>query len=211
VPQATDITALILAGGQGRRMGGVDKGLQPLHGEPLLVHTVRRLQQQTLPPARMVVNANRHLDDYAALGLPVWRDSLEGFAGPLAGFLSGLQACDTPLLLTVPCDTPGFPRDLIERLQTALAQECADMAMPVAPDEQGQSRLQPVFCLMRRTLLASLQDFLASGQRKIEAWTHQHRCARVHFDQAGDAPGAFFNTNTLAELQQLERSGVFAA
>lgn len=136
------ITALILCGGQGSRMGGVDKGLQPLHGQPLVWHVLQRLRGQSLPPATIHLSANRHLDMYAALGLPVWPDealdagpppaagapgsglsganAVAGFAGPLAGVLAGLRHCATPLLLTLPCDVPCFPASLCERLAQAL-------------------------------------------------------------------------------------------
>ncbi|MDO5625931.1 MAG: molybdenum cofactor guanylyltransferase, partial [Pseudomonadota bacterium] len=111
----TPITALLLAGGRGSRMGGVDKGLQPFNGAPLAVNALRRLQQQTLPPAAVMVNANRNLAVYASFGAPVWPDTLADFAGPLAGFLTGLERCETPLLLTLPCDVPRFPLSLCER------------------------------------------------------------------------------------------------
>lgn len=188
-------------------MGGVDKGLQPFRGLPLVQQTRLRLQQQSRVPDPIVVNANRHLETHAALGCEVWPDTLTGFAGPLAGFLTGLQRCRTPLLLTVPCDTPLFPLDLVERLQAALADEEADIAMAMAregQDPQGPLRPQPVFCLLRTGLQQSLADFMHLGGRKIDAWTAQHRCARVAFDRPQDGPNAFFNANTLQELQQLE-------
>ena len=201
------ITALILAGGRGLRMGGVDKGLQPFRGLPLVQQTRLRLQQQSRVPEPIVINANRHLDAHAALGAEVWPDTLDGFAGPLAGFLTGLQRCRTPLLLTVPCDTPLFPLDLVERLHDALVAEQADMAMVLAregQDPQGPLRPQPVFCLLRAGLQHSLADFMRQGGRKVDAWTARHRCARVAFYRPQDSPNAFFNANTLQELQQLE-------
>jgi len=198
------VTALILAGGRGSRMGGIDKGLQNFRGLPLALQTLMRLQLQSLPPQEVLINANRNLAAYESLGAAVWPDTLDGFAGPLAGFLTGLERCETPLLLTVPCDTPLFPLDLIERLHAALIEQNADLAMAAAREEDGQVRPQPVFCLLRIELLDSLVAFTQNGGRKIDAWTGQHRCAIVPFDQPQDAPEAFFNANTLEELQKLE-------
>jgi molybdenum cofactor guanylyltransferase len=198
------VTALILAGGRGSRMGGVDKGLQNFRGMPLALQTLMRLQLQSLPPQEILINANRNLAAYESLGAGVWPDTLDGFAGPLAGFLTGLERCETPLLLTVPCDTPLFPLDLIERLHAALAEQNADLAMAAAREEDGSVRPQPVFCLLRVELLDSLVAFTHQGGRKIDTWTGQHRCAIVPFDRPQDAPEAFFNANTLQELQKLE-------
>ena len=198
------VTALILAGGRGSRMGGIDKGLQNFRGLPLALQALMRLQLQSLPPQEVLINANRNLAAYESLGAAVWPDTLDGFAGPLAGFLTGLERCETPLLLTVPCDTPLLPLDLIERLHTALLDQNADLAMAAAREEDGQIRPQPVFCLLRVELLDSLVAFTQKGGRKIDAWTGQHRCAIVPFDLPEDAPEAFFNANTLEELQKLE-------
>ena len=192
-----DITGLVLAGGRGSRMGGVDKGLQAHNGMPLAMHALLRLRAQV---GGVMINANRNLGDYEAMGVPVWPDALPDYPGPLAGFLAGLEHCETPYLVTVPCDTPGFPTDLVERLAAALAQEQADIAM-AATLEDGQRQVQPVFCLLKASLRESLLQFTQSGQRKIDRWTAQHRCVEVVFDDAG----AFFNANTLAELQQLQR------
>jgi molybdopterin-guanine dinucleotide biosynthesis protein A len=199
-----NITALILAGGRGSRMGGIDKGLQNFRGLPLALQTLMRLQLQSLPPQEVLINANRNLAAYESLGAAVWPDTLDGFAGPLAGFLTGLERCETPLLLTVPCDTPLFPLDLIERLHSALTEQEADLAMAAAREEDGQIRAQPVFCLLKVDLLDSLVAFTQKGGRKIDTWTGQHRCAIVAFDRPQDTPEAFFNANTLQELQKLE-------
>lgn len=197
-----DVTGLILAGGRGSRMGGVDKGLQPHHGRPLVAHALARL----LPQVRAVmINANRNLDAYETFGVPVWPDALPDFAGPLAGFVAGLEHCETPWLVTVPCDTPAFPQDLVARLAQAAQAQGAEVAMPVT-QEDARAQPQPVFCLMRTGLLPSLVRFAAEGGRKIDRWTALHRVAAVPFDRPGDAP-AFFNANTLADLQQLEQHG----
>ena len=201
---APGITGLILAGGRGSRMGGSDKGLQNFHGLPLALQTLMRLQLQSLPLQEVLINANRNLAAYESLGVPVWPDSIDGFAGPLAGFQTGLERCETPLMLTVPCDTPLFPLDLLERLVQAMDAQDADLAMAAAPEADGTVRPQPVFCLLKTDLLESLVKFTQGGGRKIDAWTAQHRCAIVPFDLPGDSPQAFANANTLAELQQLE-------
>ncbi len=201
---AQSITALILAGGRGSRMGGIDKGLQNFRGLPMALQTLMRLQLQSLPPQDILINANRNLAAYESLGAAVWPDTLDGFAGPLAGFLTGLERCETPLLLTVPCDTPLFPLDLIERLHAAMVEEEADLAMAAAREEDGQVRPQPVFCLLKVDLLDSLVAFTHQGGRKIDAWTGQHRCAIVPFDRPQDAPEAFFNASPHEELLKLE-------
>ena len=198
-----EITGVILAGGRGSRMGGADKGLQNFNGVPLALHTLLRLQSQV---GEVMINANRNLAVYESFGAPVWPDAagLGEFPGPLAGFLTGLERCETPYLLTVPCDTPLFSEDLVARLAEAMVREDADIAVVAAPEEDGQLRAQPVFCLLRTRLLESLMLFTAGGGRKIDAWTAQHKTVLVPFNLPGDDPRAFFNANTLAELHQLE-------
>ncbi len=202
-----DITGLILAGGRGSRMGGVDKGLQNFNGIPLALHTLMRLGPQV---ESVMVNANRNLSAYESFGASVWPDASADFAGPLSGFLVGLERAETPYVLTVPCDTPRLPLDLAERLAEALVREDADIAMAAAPetDEHGitQVRTQPVFCLMKIELSESLVKFTHSGGRKIDAWTSQHKTVLVPFDTDGDDPLAFANVNTLTELQALENA-----
>lgn len=203
----SEITALVLAGGRGSRMGGVDKGLQNFNGTPLALHTVLRLQMQEGPYiGELMLNANRNLAAYEAFGAPVWPDTLSDYAGPLAGFLTGLERCETPYLLTVPCDTPLFPMDLVTRLASAFDDDTTEIAMAAAREDDGQLRAQPVFCLMRVDLLESLVAFTQTGGRKIDRWTDQHNTVLVPFDQPGDDPRAFCNTNTLAELHALEKS-----
>jgi molybdenum cofactor guanylyltransferase len=204
------ITAIILAGGKGSRMGGVDKGLQSFNGVPLALHTLMRLQmQEGGVVAETMVNANRNLAAYEAMGVSVWPDaSPDAFAGPLAGFLTGLERCETPYLLTVPCDTPLFPLDLAQRLADALEQGDFEIAMASAPenDETGhtRTRAQPVFCLMRADLMESLAKFMQGGGRKIDAWTAMHRIILVPFDRSGDNLRAFYNANTIAQLHALQ-------
>lgn len=190
-----DITGLVLAGGLGSRMGGVDKGLQLLHGVPMAEHALRRLQAQVGSTA---INANRNLGAYEAMGCPVWPDALPDHPGPLAGFLAGLARCETPYLLTVPCDSPRFPADLAARLAQALVEQQADIAM-AATFDAGAEQVEPVFCLLKRSLRGSLQTFIEGGQRKIDRWTALHHCIVVRFDDAQ----AFANANTLHELERL--------
>jgi molybdenum cofactor guanylyltransferase len=197
-----DVTGVILAGGRGSRMGGADKGLQNFRGMPLALHTLMRLGPQV---GEVMINANRNLAAYESFGVPVWPDGNSEFAGPLAGFLVGLEQCETSFLVTVPCDTPLFPQDLVERLVEGLQREGADIAMAAAREEDGQVRSQPVFSLLKRELLESLVQFTQGGGRKIDAWTAQHKTVLVPFDREGDDPSAFFNANTLAELHKLER------
>jgi molybdopterin-guanine dinucleotide biosynthesis protein A len=191
-----EVTGLVLAGGRGSRMGGVDKGLQLHRGVPLALHAMLRLAPQV---GQVMINANRNLGAYESFGVPVWPDALPDFAGPLAGFLAGLEHCETPWLVTVPCDTPDFPLDLVERLGRHAETEDAEIALAACPQD-GVQRAQPVFCLIRATLLESLVRYTHGGGRKIDRWTALHRAIEVPFDDAR----AFFNANTLAELQQLQ-------
>ncbi|MFO1219292.1 MAG: molybdenum cofactor guanylyltransferase MobA [Burkholderiaceae bacterium] len=194
-PLPRDITGLVLAGGRGSRMGGLDKGLQLLRGEPLVAHAIRRLAPQV---GAVMINANRHEQRYAEFGLPVWPDADVDYAGPLAGFLAGLAHCATPWLMTVPCDTPLMPADLVARLAAGLGTARAAIAVTEAA---GLRQRQPVFCLLRRELHDDLAAWLAAGERKIERWLARVGCAEVVFADAD----AFFNANTLAELKSLEQ------
>lgn len=194
--RAEDVTGLVLAGGRGSRMGGVDKGLQNHRGIPLALHALLRLQPQV---GALLLNANRNIGAYEALGAPVWPDPIEGFAGPLAGFLAGLEHCETPWLVTVPCDTPDFPTDLVTRLAEAADGAAADIAY-ASTFEDGREQAHPVFCLLRSSLSESLIAFLHQGGRKIDTWFAQHPAAAVRFAD----PSAFFNANTAAELAQLQ-------
>ena len=194
------ISGLVLAGGQGSRLGGIDKGLQAFEGLPLAQHALQRLAPQV---GCLMISANRNLDVYQRMGAPVWPDSpsVAGYEGPLAGFLTGLAHCETPYLVTVPCDSPRFPADLVQRLWQALQDEAADLAI-AATRRGSETQLEPVFCLMKRELQGSLQRYLQSGQRKIERWTAEHRRAEFVFDDAT----AFFNINTPDELTRLRAS-----
>jgi len=196
-PDKSLITGLILAGGRGSRMGSVDKGLQSFRGQPMVKHVIERLLPQV---GRIAVNANRNLDAYAQFGAPVWADEIEGFAGPLAGMQTGLHHCETPYMATAPCDTPFLPTDLVLRLAQALADEQADLAVASTGEGDG-FQPHPVFCLMKTSLKPHLDDFLATGRRKIDAWYATLKVATVHFDDED----AFRNINTLDELRQFEQ------
>ncbi len=191
-----------MRGGRGTRMGGVDKGLQPLHGEPLALHVLRRVAPQT---GAMLISANRHPDRYAALGAPfgatVVADTLAGFPGPLAGLLAGLRAAQTEFVLSVPCDSPRLPTDLAQRLADALETRHASIATVTTVDAHGHASLHPVFALLRTALADDLSAFLDAGERKVRAWYANHTAVEVPFADGR----AFYNANSLQELADLER------
>lgn len=191
------ITGLILAGGRGSRMGGVDKGLQAFRGTPMISHVIARLAPQV---DKLMISANQNLAAYRALSIPVWQDAMENFAGPLAGLQTGLMHCDTPYLVTAPCDSPFLPADLVARLSAALAMQDADLAVATTGND---NRRQPVFCLLKTALLPQLTQFLQEGGRKVDTWHASLKTADVHFpDEA-----AFRNINTLEDLRRFEDTG----
>jgi molybdenum cofactor guanylyltransferase len=183
-------------------MGGLDKGLQPLHGEPLAAHVLKRLAPQTGP---LIISANRHADVYAALGTPfgatVVADTLPGFPGPLAGLLAGLRAASTAFVLSAPCDSPGLPEDLAARLAEALTAHDADIATVTTVNSDGITSIHPVFALLRVALADDLSAFLDAGERKVRAWYARHKTVEVAFSNER----AFYNINSLQELAGLER------
>jgi len=178
------ITGVILAGGKGRRMGGEDKGLLRINGRPLIQHIIDAVLPQV---GSLLINANRNLESYRALGHPVIRDILGDYLGPLAGVVSAMQASDTPYLLTVPCDSPLVPVDLCARLYRELKATGADIS--IAHDG---NRMQQVFALLRCELLSDLLSYLKSGGRKIDTWYGEHRLVLSDFS---DRPDAFLNIN----------------
>nr|WP_298414245.1 molybdenum cofactor guanylyltransferase MobA [uncultured Halomonas sp.] len=193
-----DITLLVLAGGQGRRMGGVDKGWTLLRDKPLILHVLSRLEGRT---GAVLINANRSLDAYEQLGYPVVTDIEGDFKGPLMGILSGLTAALTPWVLVVPCDTPALPKDLVTRKIEGIN----DHDIAVAHDGE---RAHPVVALMRRDLAPDLREALAAGERKIDRWYARHHWCHVDFS---DQPEAFINLNSPEDKanlnQRLERDG----
>jgi molybdopterin-guanine dinucleotide biosynthesis protein A len=187
------ITGVILAGGEGRRMGGADKGLQLLDGRPLALRVLERLQPQV---GQVLISANRNLQRYREFGCPVLADLTPGHAGPLAGLQAAMAGVTTPLLLAVPCDSPRLPADLASRLQDALDATRADLAVPRAGD-----RAHRAFCLARRELLPRLEAFLAGGGRKLGLWYASVHAVEVDFDDQADA---FDNINSFAELERAQ-------
>lgn len=186
------ITGLILAGGQGSRMGHVDKGLQIFRGRPMVAHVLERFAPQV---SEVLINANRNLEEYGRFGYRVVPDEIGGFAGPLAGLERGLANSAHPLVATVPCDSPFLPADLVERLLAAMTEQDAQLAVAKTFEQP-----HPVFCLCQTALAPHLREFLASGGRKIDKWYATLNVVEVSFD---DEEAAFSNINTLDELTAL--------
>jgi molybdenum cofactor guanylyltransferase len=184
-----NITGLVLAGGKGTRMGTVDKGLQPLRGKPMIEWVLERLAPQV---DELIVNANQNIPSYEKYGYRVVPDEIGGFAGPLAGLHAGLKAASNRLVLTVPCDSPFLPSDLVRRLEQSLGENHLAVA------KTGEQP-HPVFALMRRQVRESLEAFLAAGGRKIDAWYAALKVVEVGFDDEADA---FRNINTIEELRR---------
>lgn len=187
------ITGIVLAGGLARRMGGIDKGLIPFAGKPMVTHVLDRLKPQV---GEILINANREIEHYTAFGYAVVSDEIEGYAGPLAGLHRGMGAASQPFVLTVPCDSPFLPTDLAERLMAGLVTNEADIAVA-----KTGSQAHPVFCLCKKSLKPHLEAFLQNGGRKIDTWYGTLNVVEVAFD---DKSEAFANINTIEELQSLE-------
>jgi molybdopterin-guanine dinucleotide biosynthesis protein A len=184
------VTGIVLAGGLGRRMGGVDKGLQPLRGKPMVQWVIERLAPQV---DEIIVNANQNAQAYGRFGHKVVPDDIAGFAGPLAGLHAGMKAAAHPLIATVPCDSPFLPMDLVSRLEKQLGGN--QLAVARTGDQP-----HPVFALVKRhECLESLEAFLAQGGRKIDAWYASLKVVEVSFDDEADA---FRNINTREELDK---------
>lgn len=188
------ITGVVLAGGQGRRMGGVDKGLQELGGQTLVRRVLTRLAPQV---GTVLISANQNLERYAEFDCPVLPDRIPGFAGPLAGLQAALGAADTPLIVTVPCDSPFLPTDLVERLREGLEANNAEIAVP-----RTGKQVHRAFCLARRDIRPKLDAFLESGERKVGLWHASLNVAEVAFD---DQAEAFSNINTPDELERCQK------
>jgi len=193
-----NITGLILAGGRAQRMGGIDKGLIPFRDKPLIYHAIERLRPQV---GSIQINANRNHDQYGIYGYPVLADAKENFAGPLAGFLAGLTACNTSMLLTAPCDSPLLPVDLAEKLFENMKKNQADLVYASSQDQDQKLWAQPVFCLMKKSVLPSLEKFMSNGGRKIDQWFDFLSANTVIFENEK----VFTNVNTPEELATLEK------
>ena len=187
------ITAMILAGGRGSRMGGRDKGLVKLGDRLMIEHVIATLSPQA---GALIINANRNLADYQALGYPVVSDELDDFQGPLAGILAALNTIHNPYLLCAPCDAPGLPADLGQRLSAALLDQHGELAVV----HDGKN-LQPAFALIPVALRHSLQEYLLRGERKLRSWCRAHRLALADYS---DRSQAFANINDAAELKRFE-------
>ena len=198
MPQKEYITGLILAGGRGTRMGAIDKGLQLLDGKPMIAHVIQRLSPQV---GHLIISANQNLETYREFGCPVFQDEIGGFEGPLAGLQAGLHHTRTPYLITVPCDGPFLPENLVEKLWSGMQSQKADVA--VAVTGKGESRrAQTVYCLLKTSLLPDIEHYLQSGQRKMNGWYAARKAVHVPFDDED----AFRNINTPDELQRYSRN-----
>jgi len=186
-----DVTAAILAGGRGERLGGADKGLVLLHGRPLIQHVLEKVRGQA---GGILIVANRHLPDYAASGLPVVSDSWPDFRGPLAGMLAALEAASTDWVLTVPCDAVRLPQDLLARLRSSVEESDAPAAYAVA-DGDGHY----LCCLLRRDLQVPLQRALDAGERAVKRWLEDIGATTTDFSDAEPTP--IWSINTPAELE----------
>jgi len=187
------ISAIILAGGRATRMNGADKGLVPLQQKPLIQHVINRLAPQV---DEILINANRELAQYQALGYTVLQDEVEDFLGPLAGFSLGLQHAKHDYVLTVPCDSPLLPINLAQRMMADLVKHKADIAVA-----SSGGNTHPVFCLCKKTVLPSLTAYLEQGERRVSAWQKSQQYIEVDFS---DGSEAFTNLNTLEDLAALE-------
>lgn len=190
---AEEIAILVLAGGRGSRMGGRDKGLIPVLGRPALDHLLARIRPQS---TRIMISANRNLAQYARYGYPLVRDTLDGFAGPLAGIHAGLSACNTRYMLSVPVDAPLVSPDYLARMKQSL--EGSDRPA-CAAEFEGQ--LEPVFCLAERDTASALETYLAAGRRSVHGWLEHIGATRVDFS---DVPEQFINLNRAADRHRLE-------
>lgn len=188
---AKQLTGMILAGGEGRRMGGRDKGLEPFAGLPLIAHVIQRFDGRV---AELLINANRNSDAYELFADRVIEDAEGGFKGPLMGIYSGLRAAKTPWLLVAPCDSPALPEDLVARMVAGIGEHDIGVAF------DGE-RLHPVVALIRTTLADDLATTLGDGERKIDRWYARHAWCRVDMS---DCPDAFANLNTEEEKIRLE-------
>ena len=204
MPGKHNVTAVILAGGKGRRMDSKDKGLVELANRPLIEYVIDVIKPQV---KTIILNANRNQEKYSRYGYPVISDELNDFQGPLAGFFSALKNSTTSHIVTLPCDGPLLPDDLVERLLFALNDKTVDnKKADIAVAHDGE-RMQPVYSLIPTTLIASLNTFLNAGERKIDLWYKQHRVALADFS---DCPQTFRNINTAEQRDRLQNEGLLS-
>jgi molybdenum cofactor guanylyltransferase len=200
--QRHDITGVVLAGGQGQRMGGVDKGWVLFRQQPLVAHVLRRLEPQV---GAVILNANRELTRYCTLGHPVVSDERVDdtlpYAGPLAGVLAAMKSCTTPWMVTVPCDSPHLPSDLVSRMTEAVVQADTQPLLATAiTSDSERHQIQPVFSLLNCSLNISLMAYLDGGGRSMHQWLQQEGALQVPFEDSA----AFANLNTMQELEELQ-------
>jgi len=191
-----EVTAVILAGGRGRRMGGLDKGLVNLEERPLIAHVLNAIAPQA---GSVLINANRNAEKYQEFGYQIVSDTLDDYQGPLAGFASAMAAASTPYIVTLPCDGPLVPTDYVQRMINAM--EMSENEIAVAHDGD---RMQPVYALLPVGLMSDLEAFLAQGDRKIDLWYSRHHVALADFS---DCPNAFRNINTPEDRDRLQEEG----
>lgn len=187
---SSEITGVILAGGQARRMNGQDKGLVMLSNKPMIEYVIEALKPQT---SKLIINANRNHDVYSSYGIEIIADQLSGFCGPLAGMASALKTIKTEYMVTAPCDSPFIPDNLVQRLATELENKATDISVA-----HNGERIQPVFCMLKKSLAQSLNNYLAAGDRKIDRWFEQHNYAVADFS---DVPSTFDNINTPEDIE----------
>lgn len=190
-----DITGVILAGGQARRMHSEDKGLIQLNNKPMIQHVIDKISPQV---NSLLINANRNQMEYERFGHPVIADELGGFSGPLAGFSCALNHIDTPFMITMPCDSPFIPEDLVKRMVISMLDNDSDIAVV-----ETNNRLQPVFCLLKKSLSKSLKEYLEEGERKIDKWFERHNMSIADFSNQSEA---FDNINTPEDLNKAENN-----
>lgn len=196
----TPPVGVILAGGQARRMGGGDKGLLAVDGASLLDHVIARAKPQL---SHMAINANGDADRFSEFGLPVIADSIEGFVGPLAGVLAGMDwaaATGQEFVVTVAADTPFFPDNLVETFLQAADANAAQIVLAATPDPKRGTVRHPTFGLWSVALREDLRAALKDGVRKVVMWTDQYPSATAIFDTKNGDP--FFNVNTPDDLER---------
>lgn len=198
--QDQDLTVLVLAGGQGKRMAGLDKGLQYFQGKPMIAHIIEEVTSHT---SNIIVSANRNQITYESFGYPVYADEMTGFGGPLAGILSGLRHCKTPYMATIPCDTPFLKYDVIHQLFNALKNKKAEIAVAISKDGKDW-KMQSVFTVMKTSVIKNLESYLKDGNHKISPWLKLQKAISVEF--IDDSP--FININTKEELVTQENKSI---